>query len=147
MINNSKKMFFDPPSSIPPGLPQLRARLLSGLSFGFLVVDILLAIRGALTGGASFQVYVFGALVLIVYLISRTKYAYTGGTLLILSTSVMFLFFDVQAYQTAPERLPQGLGFISLPIFLSLLLLPAKVTLGIAIFNFTTLGWIIYQYA
>jgi len=136
---------FEPPVSVKSGLPRLRARLLSGLTFGFLIVDILLTIRGELTGGASYQVYVFGALVLLVYFLSRTKYVEFGGIFLILSTSAMMLFFIVQAHQTSPERLPQGLGFITLPIFLALLLLPAKVTFGVAIINIFSLGIFIQQ--
>ena len=145
MVKILRKLFFDPPSSIEPGLPELRARILSGLTFGFLVVDALLTIRGELTGGASFQVYVFGAIVLIVYIFSRTKFSKAGGIIWILSTSVMLLAFDFQAFKISPERLPQGIGFVSLPILLSLLLLPAIFTLWIAIFNFIGLGILIQQ--
>ena len=141
-----KKLFFDPHPSVQPGLPQLRARLLSGLAFGFLALDILLTIRGVLTGGASFQVYVFGALVLTVFLISRTKLVSFVGIFWVISLSAILLFFDIQAYSNTPDRIPQGIGFTSLPIFLSLLLLPAKTTLGIALINYAGLIAFIQRY-
>ena len=142
-----KKLFFDPHPSVQPGLPQLRARLLSGLAFGFLILDIILTIRGVSTGGASFQVYVFGALVLAVFLISRTKYVSFGGIFWVISLSAVLIFFDIQAYSHTPDRIPQGIGFTSLPIFLSLLLLPAKTTLGIALINYAGLTVFIQRYA
>ena len=147
MVTKLKKLLFDPHPLVQPGLPQLRARLLSGLAFGFLALDILLTIRGVLTGGASFQVYVFGALVLTVFLISRTKYVYFGGIFWALSLSAVLLYFDIQAYTHTPDRVSQGIGFISLPIFLSLLLLPAKTTLVIALINYAGLIVFIQRYA
>ena len=146
MVIKFKKLLFDPHPSVQPGLPQLRARLLSGLAFGFLILDIILTIRGALTGGASFQVYVFGALVLTVFLISRTKYVSFVGIFWVISLSAILLFFDIQAYSKTPDRVPQGIGFISLPIFLSLLLLPAKTTLVIALINYAGLAAFIQRY-
>jgi len=141
-----KELLFDPHPSVQPGLPQLRARLLSGLAFGFLVLDIILTIRGVLTGGASFQVYVFGTLVLIVFLISRTKYVSFGGIFWVISLSAILIYFDIQANSNTPDRIPQGIGFTSLPVFLSLLLLPAKTTLGIALINYAGLAAFIQIY-
>ena len=146
MVTRIKEILFDPHPEIKAGLPSIRAKLLSGLAFGFLILDILLTVRGEMTGGASYQVFVYGGLVMVVYLISRTKYANLGGIFWIISLSVILLYFIINAYSTAPERVPQGIGFISLPIFLSLLLLPANMTLGIAIINFAGIGVIIQRF-
>ena len=145
MFTRLNKILFEPPPSIKPGLPQFRARLLSGLTLGFLFVDILLTIRGELTGGASFHVFGFGALLLIVFLISRTRYADIGAYIWILSTSAIIMFFFIEANETSPERIPQGIGFVSLPIFLSLLLLPARITVGVSIVNFAALVLFLQQ--
>ena len=146
MVSKLKELFLDPHPDVQLGLPQSRARLLSSLSLGFLILDVLLTIRGELTGGASFHVYFFGILVLIVYLISRTKHTSLGGAFWVISLSAVLLYFMIQASFSAPVRLPQGIGFISLPIFLSLLLLSAKITLGVGLINYAGIALFIQMY-
>jgi GAF domain-containing protein len=133
---SSKRTFWqfltEPHSAVRDSEPRQRARVLAVVSLALMLVGLPISVIAALNAGSNAwpSWIVFGIWV-VSYLLSRSAKPQLGAGLLVFGVAVLNLGAIVAMGEAAGAA--RTLMFMLLPILLSLLLMPARVTVGLSV--------------